>query len=182
MQEVDDSLPRLGYVEPYEGESISHYLGRLRRLKANSLPSAYSLGKLTELGGILGRWEKLYFNPFPSYEELEALGKLIRVDATRLAEMLPPKGVSMKPRPILLCAVCYAENPYHRIEWQFKERRGCDGRIANRLRHRHQLRLLGKCINCETPFPIPALWAKGECPHCFLPFARMAKRQKSRRV
>jgi hypothetical protein len=173
MQKVDESLPRLGYVEPYEGESISHYLGRLRRFKANSLPSAYSLGKLTELGGILGRWEKLYFNPFPSYEELEALGKLIRVDATRLAEMLPPKGVTMKPRPILLCAVCYAENPYHRIEWQFKERRGCD---------RHQLRLLGKCINCETPFPIPALWVQGECPHCFLPFASMAKRQKSRRV
>jgi hypothetical protein len=37
MQEVDESLPRLGYVEPYEGESISHYLGRLRRFKANSL-------------------------------------------------------------------------------------------------------------------------------------------------
>jgi len=60
MQEVDESLLRLGYVEPYEGESISHYLGRLRRFKANSLPSAYSLGKLTELGRILGRWEKLY--------------------------------------------------------------------------------------------------------------------------
>ncbi len=137
MQEVDESLPRLGCVEPYEGESISHYLGRLRRFKANSLPSAYSLGKLVGLGATLGRWEKLYFNPFPSYEELEALGKLIRVDATRLAEMLPPKGVSMKPRPILLCAVCYAENPYHRIEWQFKERRGCDSPSVALVREMH---------------------------------------------
>jgi hypothetical protein len=57
-----------------------------------------------------------------------------------------------------------------------------DGRIANRLRHRHQLRLLATCTNCETPFPIPALWVEGECPHCFLPFATMAKRQKSRRA
>ncbi|MEP0795112.1 TniQ family protein [Trichocoleus sp. DQ-A3] len=169
MQEVDESLPRLGYIEPYEGESISHYLGRFRRFKANSLPSAHSLGKLAGLGAILGRWEKLYFNPFPSSEELAALGKLIRVDATRLAEMLPPKGVTMKPRPILLCAACYGENPYHRLEWQFKDRWGCD---------RHQLRLLAKCTNCETPFPIPALWIHGECPHCLLPFATMAKRQK----
>lgn len=32
---------------------------------------------------------------------------------------------------------------------------------------RHQLRLLAKCTNCETPFLIPALWVQGECPHCF---------------
>jgi hypothetical protein len=169
MQEVDESLPRLGYVEPYEGESISHYLGRLRRFKANSLPSPHSLAKLAGLGAILGRWEKLYFNPFPSYEELEALGKLVRVDATRLAEMLPPKGVTTKPRPIKLCGACYRESPCHRIEWQFKDAFKC---------HRHQLRLLVKCTNCETPFPIPALWVQGECPHCFLPFGTMAKRQK----
>ncbi|MEH2081516.1 MAG: hypothetical protein V7K89_16390 [Nostoc sp.] len=43
---------------------------------------------------------------------------------------------------------------------------------------RHQLRLLTKCTNCETPFPIPADWVQGECPHCFLSFATMAKRQK----
>ena len=168
MQEVDEGLPRLGYVEPYEGESISHYLGRLRRFKANSLPSAHSLGKLAGLGAIVGRWEKLYFNPFPSYAELEALGKLIRVDATRLAEMLPPKGVTMKPRPIRLCGACYGESPCHRLEWQYKDAYKCD---------RHRLRLLTKCTNCETVFPIPALWVKGECPHCCLPFETMARRQ-----
>ena len=166
---MDKGLPKLGYVEPYEGESISHYLGRLRRFKANSLPSAYSLGKLAGLGATLARWEKLYFNPFPSYEELEALGKLIRVDAARLCTMLPLKGKTMQPRPIKLCGACYAEMPGHRIQWQFKDARGCG---------RHQLRLLSKCTNCGTPFPIPALWVEGECPHCFLPFAKMAKRQK----
>jgi hypothetical protein len=162
----ENQQPQRFAVELLEGESLSHFLGRFRR--ANSL-TATALGKIIGLGAVVGRWEKLYLNPFPSRQQLEALADVVMVDADRLAQMLPPKGVSMKPRPILLCAVCYAENPYHRIEWQFKERRGCD---------HHQLRLLGKCTNCETPFLIPALWVQGECPHCFLPFATMAKRQK----
>ncbi|AFZ19202.1 hypothetical protein [Allocoleopsis franciscana] len=181
MDELETQL-WLNRVEPYEGESISHFLGRFRRAKGNKFSAPSGLGKVAGLGVVLVRWEKLYLNPFPTRQQLEALADVVMVDADRLAQMLPPKGVTMKPRPILLCAVCYAENPYHRIEWQFKERWGCDGRSANRLRHRHQLPLLGKCINCETPFPIPALWVEGECPHCFLPFARMAKRQKSRRA
>jgi hypothetical protein len=162
----ENQQPQRFAVELLEGESLSHFLGRFRR--ANSL-TITALGKITGLGAVVGRWEKLYLNPFPSRQELEALADVVMVDADRLAQMLPPKGVTMKPRPILLCAVCYAENPYHRIEWQFKERWGCD---------RHQLRLLGKCTNCETPFLIPALWVQGECFHCFLPFATMAKRQK----
>ncbi len=165
MDTENQQLQRFA-VELLEGESLSHFLGRFRR--ANSLTTT-ALGKITGLGAVVGRWEKLYLNPFPTQKELEALADVVMVDADRLAQMLPPKGVSMKPRPILLCAVCYAENPYHRIEWQFKERWGCDY---------HQLRLLGKCTNCETPFPIPALWVQGECPHCFLPFGTMAKRQK----
>jgi hypothetical protein len=169
MDTENQQLQRFA-VELLERESLSHFLGRFRR--ANSL-TITGLGKITALGAVVGRWEKLYLNPFPTQKELEALADVVMVDADRLAQMLPPKGVTMQPRPILLCAVCYAENPYHRIEWQFKERWGCD---------RHQLPLLGKCINCETPFPIPALWVEGECPHCFLPFARMAKRQKSRRA
>ncbi|WP_292759178.1 hypothetical protein [Nostoc sp. NOS(2021)] len=83
--------------------------------------------------------------------------------------ILPPKGVTIKPRPIRLCGACYAEEPYHRIEWQYKEKIKCD---------RHQLSLLTKCTNCETPFPIPADWELGECTHCSLPFAKMVKRQK----
>jgi hypothetical protein len=169
MDTENQQLQRFA-VELLEGESLSHFLGRFRR--ANSLTTT-ALGKITGLGAVVGRWEKLYLNPFPTRQQLEALADVVMVDADRLAQMLPPKGVTMKPRPILLCAVCYAENPYHRIEWQFKERRGCD---------RHQLRLLGKCTNCETPFLIPALWVQGECANCFVPFATMAKRQKSRRA
>lgn len=172
MSQLDEETPRLGYIAPYEGESISHFLGRFRRFKANSLPSAYSLGKLIELSGTLARWEKLYFNPFPSDEELEALAKIIRVDVDRLRRTLPIKGKIMKPRPIKLCAACYAEVPCHKIEWQTKPVKvllGCD---------RHQLRLLLKCPQCKEPFPIPALWKEGKCQNCSLPFGKMAKFQR----
>ncbi len=169
MNEDDEIRPKLGYVEPYEGESISHYLGRLRRFKANSLPSGYSLGKIAGLGAVTRRWEKLYFNPFPTTQELEALASVVAVNVDKLTQMLPPKGVTMKPRPIRLCAACYSEVPCHRIEWQFKEKMKCD---------RHQLGLLTKCTNCQTPFPIPADWVEGKCSHCSLPFAKMTKRQK----
>jgi hypothetical protein len=165
----NEILPRLGFLEPYEGESISHYLGRLRRFKANSLPSGYSLGKIAGIGAVTTRWEKLYFNPFPNREDLEALSKLLSVEVNRIYEMLPVKGVTMMPRPIRLCAACYAESPCHRIEWQFKDKLKCD---------RHQLRLLVKCTNCETPFPIPADWVTGECPHCRLSFAAMLRKQR----
>jgi hypothetical protein len=158
--------PWLEVVHPFPGESISSFLGRFERA---NVWTTYQIGRVSGLGAVVSRWKNLYLNPFPTREELEALAKVVEVSADKLAEMLPPKGVTMKPRPILLCAACYTEDPYHRIEWQFKERRGCD---------RHQLRLLAKCTNCETPFLIPALWVQGECPHCFLPFATMAKRQK----
>jgi hypothetical protein len=169
INEDDEIRPRLGYVEPYEGESISHYLGRLRRFKANSLPSGYSLGKIAGIGAVTTRWEKLYFNPFPTRQELEDLASVVGVNVDRLMEMLPSQGMTMKPRPIRLCAACYAEVPCHRMEWQFKDKIRCD---------RHNLRLLTKCTNCETPFPIPADWVKGECPHCSLPFAKMVKKQR----
>jgi hypothetical protein len=171
MPEVDEEQLRLGYVEPYEGESISHYLGRLRRLKANSLPSAYSLGNLAGLSATLARWEKLYFNPFPSSKELEALAKVVHVDKSRLIQMLPLRGKTHQPSPIKLCAVCYTEVPCHRIEWQVKSEKeliGCN---------RHQLRLLLKCPGCKHPFPIPALWVGGNCQNCSFPFAKMVKFQ-----
>ncbi|MDZ8189275.1 MAG: TniQ family protein [Nostoc sp. ChiSLP02] len=166
--EIGAEEPRVFEVEPLNGESLSHFLGRFRR--ENYLTSS-QLGKLTGLGAVILRWEKLYLNPFPTRQELEALASVVRVDADRLTQMLSSKGVTMKPRPIRLCAACYAEQPCHRIEWQFKEKMKCD---------RHNLGLLTKCTNCETPFPIPADWLQGECLHCFLPFATMAKRQKPR--
>ncbi|MEH2241372.1 TniQ family protein [Nostoc sp.] len=158
--------PRFFDIELLQGESLSHFLGRFRR---ENYLTATQLGKLTGLGAVIRRWEKCYFNPFPTQQELEALAGIVGVEVEKLREILPSKGVTMKPRPIRLCGACYAESPYHRIEWQFKDVMKCD---------RHQLRLLTKCTNCETPFPIPADWVQGECTHCFLPFATMAKRQK----
>ncbi|MEH2273931.1 MAG: TniQ family protein [Nostoc sp.] len=158
--------PRFFDIELLQGESLSHFLGRFRR---ENYLTATQLGKLTGLGGVIGRWEKCYFNPFPTQQELEALAGIVGVEVEKLREILPPKGVTMKLRPIRLCGACYAESLYHRIQWQFKDVMKCD---------RHNLRLLTKCTNCETRFPIPADWVQGECPHCFLPFATMAKRQK----
>ena len=156
-------------VEPLEGESISHFLGRFRRAKGNKFSAACGLGQVAKLGVVLARWEKFYFNPFPTCDQLEALATVVRVDADRLREMLPPTGVGMKHEPIRLCGACYAQLPCHRTEWQFKTTAGCD---------RHQLRLVSKCPVCEKPFPIPALWVEGRCRRCLTSFAEMANYQK----
>lgn len=166
VEQIYDFEPWINIIEILPGESISHFLGRFER--ANLLTS-YQVGKETRLGAIVTRWKKLYLNPFPNQQELEALAQVVEVQVDKLLEMLPPKGITMQPRPIRLCGACYAQIPCHRIEWQFKNKIKCD---------RHQLRLLTKCTNCETPFPIPGDWVRGECQHCFLPFATMAKRQK----
>ena len=60
---------------------------------------------------------------------------MVGVNADRLIEMLPSQGMTMKPRPIRLCAACYAESPCHRVEWQLKDR------------DRHNVRFLIKCTN-----------------------------------
>lgn len=122
------------------------------------------------LGAVLVRWENFYFNPFPSQEELEKLSKVTMVRVERLREMLPSQSMVTQPKPIMLCAACYQEHPVHRIEWQDKNNRGCD---------RHKVKLLSKCTNCGTPFPIPSLWAEGKCVRCSLQFAKMAKRQQA---
>jgi hypothetical protein len=95
----------------------------------------------------LRRWVQNLWGDDPIPEEL--MPQIVGVEIGRLREMLPSQGATMKPRPIRLCAACYAENPCHQIEWQFKDKLKCD---------RHNLGLLTKCTNCETPFPIPADW------------------------
>lgn len=102
-------------VEPCEGESLSHFLGRFRRRNHFS-PSA--LGDLTGIGGAVARWEKFHLNPFPKEKELYSLAKVIGIEKQRLIEMLPAKGMEMKCEPIRMCGACYAENPYHRMSWQ----------------------------------------------------------------
>jgi hypothetical protein len=170
LNQLDDQMPKLGYVEPLEYESFSHYLGRLRRFKANRLPSAYSLGQAAGIGGIVARWEKLYFNPFPTDEELGAIASLIGLDLSRFQDMLPSREKTFQPRPIRLCSICYEEVPCHRMEWQFKD--------AMAVCQRHNLRLLQRCPQCKKPFKIPALWIDGRCYHCDMRFIAMMKFQE----
>jgi len=164
--EAIDIEPWLFRVEPLEGESFSHFLGRFRR--ANKLTPT-GLGKMAGLGGAITRWEKFRFNPPPSGQQLDALAVVVGVEKERLQEMLPPPGVGMKLEPIRLCGVCYAQSPCHKIEWQFKTATGCD---------RHSLRLMSECPNCKARFKIPALWFEGACQRCFMTFAQMAEYQK----
>ncbi len=165
--EATEIQPWLFQVEPYDGESISHFLGRFRQ--ANELTSS-GLGKAVGIGAVIARWEKFRFNPPPSHRELEALAAVVGVETDALVQMLPPTGVSMNHSPIRLCGVCYAQKPYHRIEWQFKATAGCN---------HHQLRLLSECPNCGARFAIPATWVEGACQRCFMAFTEMAKSQKA---
>ena len=164
--ETGEIQPWWFLVEPYKGESISHFLGRFRR--ANEL-SVSGLGKISGLGEAIARWEKFRFNPPPSLEQLEALAKVVVVETEQLVQMLAPPGVGMKLSPIRLCAACYGEVPCHRIEWQLKRTDCCE---------KHSLRLLSECFNCKARFQIPALWVDGWCLRCFLSSAEMAKAQK----
>lgn len=164
--EAPDLQPWLFHVEPWEGESLSHFLGRFRR--ANDLTPS-GLAKAAGLGGAIARWEKFRFNPPPSRQQLEALAVVVGVEADRLVQMLPPTGVGVKMEPIRLCGACYTESPCHKIEWQFKITQGCD---------RHQLSLLSECPNCGARFKIPALWADSWCQRCFTAFAEMVNWQK----
>ncbi|MEH2286357.1 TniQ family protein [Nostoc sp.] len=167
--EVAEIKPWLFRVEPYQGESLSHFLGRFRR--ANDLTPT-GLGKGAGLGGAIARWEKFRFNPPPTPQQLEALAIVVGVDVDRLKQMSPPLGVGMKIEPIRLCAACYVESPCHKIEWQLKITQECD---------RHKLNLLSECPNCGARFKIPAVWVDGWCQRCFLSFADMVKYQKSYR-
>ena len=170
LSQLDDRVPQLGYVEPLEHESISHYLGRLRRFKANSLPSAYSLGQAAGMGGIISRWEKLYFNPFPTEEELGSIVSLIGLDLSRFQNMLPSREITFQPRPIRLCGACYEEVPCHRMEWQYK--------AVVAVCQRHNIRLLERCPQCKKQFEIPALWTADRCHHCQMRFTSMVKYQE----
>lgn len=161
-----DVKPWLFIIQPYEGESLSHFLGRFRR--ANHLSPA-GLGRLTGIGAVVGRWERFHFNPRPSQQELEVIASVVEVDANRLAQMLPSMGEEMQHEPIRMCGACYAEAPCHRIEWQYKSVWKCD---------RHNLLLISKCPQCGARFKIPALWEEGACHRCQMPFAEIAGYQK----
>lgn len=164
--ESSDIQPWLFRTKPYEGESISHYLGRFRR--ANNLTPT-GLGKATGLGGAIAPWEKFRFNPPPSKMELEKLAQVVKIDVSRLREMLPPPEIGMKMNPIRLYGACCGEMLCHRIEWQLKTTEFCS---------KHGLTLLSECSTCGSRFAFPALWVDGLCQRCFTAFGEMVQYQK----
>lgn len=151
-------------VDPYPGESISHFLGRFCRENHATLNQ---VGAKTGLGAVLGRWEKFRFNPFPTETQMAALASLVRLEPEIISQMLPSETIQI--RTIRLCAACYADKPYHKMEWQHKFASRCD---------RHSLRLLLECPHCKAKFPIPSQWSKGACKRCLMPFEAMQAVQK----
>ncbi len=116
----------------------------------------------------------LYFNPFPTEEELGSIASLIGLDLSRCQDMLPSRESTFQPRPIRLCGACYGEVPCHRMEWHYKAVMGvCQG---------HNLRLLERCPQCKKAFEIPALWTEDRCPHCKMRLTSMAKYQERVKV
>lgn len=162
--------PWLFEVEPYPGESLSHYLGRFRR--RNQLTPG-RLGTMAGLGAVVARWEKFHLNPYPTQAQFEALGEVLGLPAERLWAMLPPQGEGMVHEPIRLCGVCYGESPCHWMEWQYKSVWKCE---------RHNLKLLSKCPNCGAKFKTPALWEDGCCCRCRLSLAKLASFQKTTEI
>ena len=65
--EVGEINPWLFQVEPYPGESLSHFLGCFRRandLTTTGLGKAAGVGgAMPAAGGAIARWEKFRFNP-----------------------------------------------------------------------------------------------------------------------
>lgn len=158
--------PWLFEVEPYEGESLSHYLGRFRR--QNQLTPG-GLGAMAGIGAVVARWEKFHLNPYPTQAQFEALGEVLGLPAERLWAMLPPQGEGIVHEPIRLCGACYGENPCHRMEWQYKAMWKCN---------QHNLLLLSKCPRCGSKYKSPAVWEEGVCLRCRTPFTDLAKWQK----
>lgn len=156
-----NAQPQFFKVEPFNGESLSHFLGRFRR--ENHIARSGTLGKLAGIGTAIGRWEKLFFNPPPTHQELEALALVIGLSVEQVSHMI---GVGIRSNPVWLCSACYAEQPCHQAEWQSKFALKCD---------RHNLHLLAGCSECGQAFDIPALWQSGRCSNCFTSFTQMSQ-------
>jgi len=98
--------PKFFHIEPMQGESISHFLGRFRR--RNHLSAPGTLGRLAGISTSVGKWEKLLFSPSPKPFEVEALAAVVGVAVERLVQMFP-SGAGIRSNPIWLCGACYAE-------------------------------------------------------------------------
>lgn len=153
-------------LEPFAGESFSHFLGRY--CAANCI-APNTLAKHIEAGSVaVGRWRKLRYNPPPSERHLQRLAEVTGVSQEQLLAMLPQEP--MQIGTIRLCAACYEDEPYHRTYWQYKSTQFCD---------RHYLTLLARCPSCKASFPIPAEWDAGICLRCGTAFRDMSTFQRS---
>jgi len=151
--------------EPFEGESFSHFLGRYcawNSITPNGLAQHIQAGSVA-----VGRWRKLRYTPPPSEEQLQRLAEITGVSQERLLTLLPQEP--MQIGTIRLCSACYAEEPHHRMHWQYKATQYCD---------QHSLALLARCPCCRASFPVPAEWDAGICLRCGTAFAAMADFQK----
>lgn len=159
----------IGYLEPFAGESISHYLGRYRRQPVTSVSSPLSFGLQTGCGSIFYRWEKLYFNPRPTAEEIELVCSVIGLTKDELVKLLPTTNESVLIQPIRLCAACYSKDPWHLMKWQYKSQFRCDC---------NELQLLSSCSACHQSFPSPVSWQKNmRCQRCGFAFRKMHRKQ-----
>jgi hypothetical protein len=152
-------------LEPFDGESFSHFLGRycvVNCITPNALAQHITAGAVA-----IGRWRKLRYTPSPSEKQLQRLAEITGASQAALKALLPQEP--MQIGTIRLCAACYGEEPYHRSHWQYKATQYCE---------RHGLTLLARCPCCKCPFPIPAEWAAGICLRCGIAFADMADFQK----
>ncbi|MCP6759986.1 MAG: TniQ family protein [Fischerella sp. CENA71] len=148
-------------VEPYDGESFGHYLGRFRR--ANCL-SRHSLAELVGVTGVMiGDWETPSRRRTPTAKQLATLSQLFGITTEQLTQMLPcdPLVLNLRTR---LCPACYAQVPIHQKVWQQAGVHVCE---------LHQQPLLTACPACGTDFRLPALWEHGCCEYCWLPFSQM---------
>jgi hypothetical protein len=110
-------------------------------------------------------------NPTPS--QLIALSKLLDFELQQLTKMLPPEPLELKTK---LCAACYAEQSFHRAQWQKAETEEC---AHHRLNLLYRLNLLSMCPVCSTGFRTPALWSVEECcEQCGLLFSEMRSHQQ----
>jgi hypothetical protein len=144
------------------GESFGHFLGRFRR--ANHLSSA----QLSIMLGLrylaVSYWEAPSRRRTPTAKDWEGLSKLTGIDETQLRAMLMPGDLRICLRT-RLCALCYAEEPFHKMTWQDANISECD---------RHRCDLLSMCPRCGIDFQLPSYWKVGQCEQCHLPFAEMS--------
>lgn len=157
--------PWLFQVDPYPDESFGHFLGRFRR--ANHLSCSHLSSLIGLRPYMVSYWEMPSRRRRPNAAALNILSDLTGVEVARLRLMLLPEETQLYFLT-RLCALCYAEAPFHQLTWQMAGIPYCD---------RHHRQLLTACPRCKNAFQLPVYWQVGACEYCHLPFAEMASDQ-----